>query len=126
MGEYVNSKQARFDKSFISCGITEVHHLPDQPPNATLFAVANHLYHKANGRPTAFVMFSDVVTSGKDSRGLLLAELVKSSNIGDLYESPRRINPRTGNAIRVWVLAVDHDKFRPWYTEEFANRISED
>lgn len=126
MGEYVNSKQARFDKSFVSCGITEVHHLPDQPPNATLFAVANHLYHKANGRPTAFVMFSDVVTSGKDSRGLLLAELIKTANIGECYESPRRINPRTGNAIRVWVLAVDHERFRPWYTEEFANRISEE
>jgi hypothetical protein len=126
MGEYVNSKQARFDKRWASCGVLEVHTLSDQPPNATLFAVANHLYHKANGRPTAFVMFSDVVTSGKDSRGLLLAERIKSANIGELWESPKRINPRTGDAIRVWVLAIDHDKFRPWHTEEFANRISED
>src|SRR6267154_4453198 len=100
-----------------------MHHLPDATPASTLFAIANHLYHKANGRPTAFVMFSDVVTSGKDSRVLLLAELIKASGVGDLHESSKRINPRTGNAIRVWMLAVDHDKFRPWYTEEFANRI---
>lgn len=30
MGEYVNSKQVRFDKSHVSCGILEAHHLPQQ------------------------------------------------------------------------------------------------
>lgn len=126
MGEYINSKQTRFDRSYISCGVLEAHHLPDRPPQETLFSIANQLYHKANPRPAAFVIFSDVVSGSKDSRGTLLAELIKSANVGELHESPKAINPRTGNAIRVWVLTVDHNKFRPWYTEEFANRVSED
>lgn len=128
MGEYINSRQARFDKSHISCGVTEVHHLPDDSPANTLFAIANHLYHRANGRPSAFVAFSDVVGSwlGKDSRGqALAAEIQKHKEFGGIHESQKAVNPRSGNTIRVWLWCIDHDTFRKWYTEEYANRISE-
>lgn len=128
MGEYVNSKQARFDKSHVSCGVVEVHHLPDEAPNTTVFAIANHLYHKANGRPAAFVLFSDVVSKSvlglTASRGQILAEEIKGLGF-DVFESKKEINPKTGNTIRVWLWQVDHTKFRKWYTEEYVNRISE-
>jgi hypothetical protein len=124
MGEYVNSKQSRFNVSYVSCGVVEVHHLPDESPAQTLFAIGNNLYHKANGRPAAFVVFSDVVDR-KESRGASLAELVKTMRIGDLFESAKVVNPKTGNTIRLWVLTINHDSFRKWYAEEFVNRISE-
>lgn len=125
MGEYVNSRQAQFSRSSVSCGVLEVHHLPDQAPNQTVFAIANYLYHKANGRPAAFVIFSDVVDR-KDSRGYLLAEEVKKLAKDDLFESPKAVNPRTGNTIQTWIWTVNHDAFRKWYTEEYVNRISEE
>ena len=112
MGEYVHSQQVRFDKSSVSCGVLEVHHLPaDTTGNQMLFAIANQLYNKANGRPAAFVIFSDVTGMQNISRGELLAEAIKKT--GDvLFESSRRINPKTGNTILVWLWTLDHDSLK--------------
>ena len=60
MGEYVNSQQLRFDKSAVSCGLTEAHHIPDQTPPKLMFAIANNQYNKANPRPSAYVIWSDL------------------------------------------------------------------
>lgn len=124
MGEYVNSKQARFDKSHVSCGVVEVHHLPDEDSHSTVFAIANHLYNKANGRPAAFVLFSDVV-SRSQSRGQDLADALVGLDAGGMFESAREVNPKSGNTIKVWLWHVNHDKFRKWYTEEYVNKVSE-
>lgn len=124
MGDYVNSRQARFDRSHVSCGVTELHHLPDQSPAQTVFSIATHLYHKANGRPAAFVLFSDVVDR-KESRGVALAEAIDKLKAGKLVVSSKAVNPKTGNVIVVWLWQVDHEIFRKWYTEEYANRIEE-
>ncbi len=126
MGEYINSKQAQFDKSFVSCGLTELHHLPKQSANKTLFAIANNLYNKANPRPAAFIMFSDVLNDEEKSRGQQLAtEIVKVNACGDLIETKAEVNPKTGNTIKIWLLHVNHETFRNWYKEELANRIDE-
>lgn len=124
MGEYVNSQNARFDRSHISCGVTEVHHLPVKISNVP-FAIATHLYHKANPRPGAFIMWSDVVDDGEKSRGQRLAEALNKLGCGIIGESPKEVNPRTGNVIRVWVFTVNHEKFRKWYQDELANRVEE-
>ena len=126
MGDYTHSKQVRFDKAHSSCGIVEMHHLPDQPPEQTMFALGTQLYHKANGRPAAFVLFSDIVGGAAASRGENLAATLKASGVvGPVYETPVAVNPRTGNRIRVWLISLDHDKFRRWYSEEYVNRVAE-
>ena len=123
MGEYVNSKTARFDRSHISCGVVEVHHLPDENPGRTMFAICNHLYHKANPRPAAFVMFSDTTDN---KRGKRLADFIIKFGDGDrLFTSKPKINPRTGNTIHVWVWELDHEVLRKWYAEEAMHRVSE-
>jgi hypothetical protein len=127
MGEYVRSTQARFDRSHASCAILEVHHLPDQAPRSTLYSIANALYHKANPRPGAFVLFSDVIR--KDSRGLGLAEFIASDElkkVGSLLETTKEINPRTGNPVKVWIFTPNHDEFRRWYTEETMHRLGDE
>lgn len=136
MGDYVNSQQVRFDKSHISCGVLEAHHLPKQPPGQTMFAILTALYHKANPRPAAFVIFSDVV--GDDNmtgkRGELLAAKINEqfgSGKGTavrscLWQSDVKVNPRSGNQIRVWVWTPDHEVCRKWYQQELANRVTEE
>lgn len=132
MGEYIHSKQAQFSKSYTSCGIMEVHHLPDLPSAQTLFSIANAMYHKANPRPAAFVMWSDVV-EGRASRGELLAEKLaslksvegKEIDFGQLIATRKTVNPKTGNVISMWVWTVDHDSMRKWYQDELANRIED-
>lgn len=124
MGEYIHSQQVQFTRSPASCGILEVHHLPASTTGSQMvFAVANQLYHKANGRPAAFILFSDVVDKQDRSRGELLAQSILDLGFVDLYISARAINPRTGNSIITWLWTVDHDKFRDWYTQEYANRV---
>jgi hypothetical protein len=131
LGEYVHSQSAKFDKSFVSCGVTEVHHLPDQTPTRTVFALANNLYNKANPRPAAFLLFSDITEGaiaglvGQASRGDKLAAQLRSMKVGELYSSPGTINPKTGNSIRVHLFRINHDAFRKWYQEELANRVEE-
>lgn len=126
MGEYVHSKQAQFNKSYTSCGVMEVHHLPNNTPPQTAFAILTALYHKANPRPSAFVMFSDVIEEGGEkSRGERLAAHIKTLP-GRMWESPKEVNPKTGNTIRVWMWHLDHKGLRKLYQDELANRVSED
>lgn len=123
MGEYVHSKQVRFDKSFVSCGVMEAHHLPDVTGSKMAFAIVNALYHKANPRPAAFVIFSDTVDSG---RGQKLVDFIKKNLTGsDLAAFGPVVNPKSGNDIVFWVWALNHDKLRKWYQDELANRVSE-
>lgn len=125
MGEYINSKTAQFNKSFISCGVVEVHHLPEGNPSKTVFAIANHLYHKANPRPAAYVIFSD---TQDNKRGEALAAFIREKmeeGKGFLWSSPPQINPRTGNTITVWVWTIGHEGLRKWYAEEAMHRVSE-
>lgn len=136
MGEYVNSQQVRFDRSSVSCGIICAHHLPQQPSSKTLFAVLTALYHKANPRPAAFVLFSDTVQEdGTQSRGQQLAAKIQEifghpvgphHAYGNLIESPIEVNPRTGNRIQVWLWHLNHDVLRKYYQEELANRVDND
>lgn len=125
MGEYIHSQQIRFDTSKISCGVAEVHHLPDHTGSQMTFAVANSLYHKSTGRPVAFVVWSDVVDLPQESRGERLANYLSYIKAGVLYITQRTVNPKTGNTIVVWLLTVDHDRFRSWYVDEFANRVED-
>lgn len=130
MGEYIHSQQVKFSKSPASCGIMEVHHLPaDTTGNDMLFAVANQMYNKANPRPAAFVLFSDVTGKQTTSRGELLAEAIRTfirskPNKGVITEQGPVINPKTGNTILTWLWTVPHEVLREWYTKELANRIN--
>jgi len=132
MGEYVNSHQLQSSKSPVSCGVLEIHHLPNQSPAKTVFALATMLYHKANPRPTAFVMFSDVVRTKEEapSRGSALASFMQQNagliNCGSMWCSPVEVNPKTGNLIQVYFYHLNHEAFREWYKEELANALTED
>ena len=124
MGAYVNSQNAKFDKSYVSCGVTEMHHLPDKSPQVIMFCLATHLYHKANPRPAAFVIFSDIISANK-SRGECLSHYIREkAKFGALLSTGQEINPKTGNVIQVWTLQLDHDSFRAWFVEETMHRLA--
>jgi hypothetical protein len=104
----------------------EVHHLPEQSASKTLFSILNALYHKANPRPTAFVMFSDVMDAGVKSRGALLAIKIKELwPNASFYATGPSVNPKTGNDICVWIWTLDHDSLRKYYSDELMHRVEE-
>jgi hypothetical protein len=124
MGEYVNSTVVKFDRSTVSCGMLNAHHLPRKcTPRQTLFAFANALYHKANPRPACFICFSDVIrretTAGED----LANFIAENPKLGALLATSKQVNPRTGNTIVVWIFTPEHEEFRKWYTEETMHRL---
>jgi hypothetical protein len=127
VGEYAHSTAVQFSKSAASCAILEAHHLPNQNPVNSVFHIANNLYNKANPRPGAFILFSDVVPpDGTLSRGQQIADYLRKMTpqpYRQLYESQKEINPRTGNTVRVWIMHIDHDVFRKWYQEQLANLV---
>lgn len=127
MGEFVDSKQLRFDRSRISCGVLDAHHIPDVGGRKNAYAIANALYHKANPRPACFILFSDVVRKNGDGRGQELANFLTGvcPCIGAVLASSKEVNPRTGNVIQVWLFTPTHDAFRKWYTEETMHRVEE-
>ena len=123
MGDYVNSMQVKFDKAAISCGVLEAHHLPNQSAAKTAFSIVNNLYHKANPRPAAFVIFSDVEDNGQ-SRGDKLAAFIRDQIKPKQFVSfGPCINPKTGNSIKLYVWTLDHEPLRKWYQDELANRV---
>lgn len=127
MGEYVNSRQAQFNKSFVSCGILEVHHLPKATSQATIFSILTSLYHKSQPRPAAWVMFSDTVPEdGTKSRGQQLAEAIEKLWPGVLRHGPVRVNPKTGNSIIWWMWDLNPEVLRRWYQDQLANREVEE
>jgi len=123
MGQFVDSIQLQFSQSPTSCGIVEAHHFPDHTATKLLFSVATQLYHKANPRPAAFLLFSDVIEDRNISRGARLADLLSQSDFGELFISSKQVNPKTGNVITVWILTIEHEALREWYQDELANRI---
>ena len=124
MGEYINSKQIRIDKSLISCGVLQAHHIPADTGHAA-FAICTHLYHKANPRPAAFIVWSDKAKK-KDSRGQELREaLEKIPKGGSITTTGTAINPKTGNPIQVWIWEPNHEAVRKWYQEEHMNALRE-
>lgn len=126
MGEFINSKQMQFHKSHVSCGILECHHIPSGPPNKNVFAIATALYHKANPRPAAFVIFSDS-QEGEEKRGHRLASKIKEIFGAEaVYSTKTVVNPRTGNRIVLWVWILAHEQIRKWYQDELANALSEE
>lgn len=95
MCEYTNSTQVRFDKSHVSCGVMEVHHLPNAQPDRTAFAIANQLYHKANPRPAAFIIFSDVINPETPSRGERLAGWMENGEGASWVSSRKQASEST-------------------------------
>ncbi len=124
MGEFIHSQQVQFSQSKVGCGVLEAHHLPADTTGADmLFALVNQLYHKANGRPAAFIIFSDVMGKQNVSRGELLAQAITDMGYGSLFTSAPTINPKTGNVIKLWQWALDHVSIKDWYLKEAVERI---
>lgn len=122
MGEYVNSRQLRIDKSLISCGVLQAHHIPKNIRGAVM-AMATALYHKANPRPAAFFIWSDVFKTKSKSRGQLLEDKLLELKVGRIVRQDAAQNPRTGNMINVWVFRPDHVAFRKWYEEAVLHQV---
>lgn len=121
------------DYTNISCGVLQLHGLHEQNllPNGTMVPrpweeVLNPL---TTGSGCAFVIFSDhdrgvyesaeeaEKNTGRRHTGRYLAEFIREKELGNLIETEQRVNPNSGNHIRMWVWSPEWDKLRKLITD---------
>jgi hypothetical protein len=105
--------------SGISCGVMELSGITD--PEGALYQIAGRLYHPSRGDPVAFLIASDVYS--QDTNTHKLATLFLEKKLGSIVYSEPSENPKTGNAISVCVININHTAFKKWYSDERVNRI---
>lgn len=114
--------------TYISCGVSVLSAISKEDPERI---VAKVLYERASCDNKkireAFVIWSDKDHDGQRG-GNALCKYIKDKNLGDVLEMGPRMNPNTGNMIKVWVWAPPHkslhpnDKAMPVYGKKLVRR----
>jgi len=101
-----------FNSSDISCGVVQLHSFDQHTtPEKFLFDSLDDNF----GGEFAFAIFSDVLKPKRKLSGTKFAKYIKDSGLGTVVETKIKINPNSGNKIRVWVWEVDRAKLDAWY-----------
>lgn len=110
--------------SSMSCGISTLWGL-----GATPVSIVNKVLHQraATDRKwmrEAFVVFSDLVHGA----GARLCKYIRDNNLGNITEIGPRMNPNTGNMIKIWVWEPPHESLDPKdkYLPVFGKEIYKD
>ena len=111
IGPALDGSEAVLDHSNLSCGVSALWGLTKTPKELVDIVLydRNKGYGYKNYKE-AFVVFSDKTSS---SRGQDLADYIRQNNLGAIIESEERVNPNTGNIIKVWVWSPPHQSLDP-------------
>lgn len=86
-----------------------------------------------------FATFSEAIPPPLETReqnsayayGRRFAAFITKHGLGTVVESPREINPNSGNHLQVWVWCINHDTLKAWYdkvkpptTEKVKTKVS--
>jgi hypothetical protein len=117
--DYFASLVANYDNrpivgnSYVSCGVTMLAGLHNSSPSQ----IVDKVLKERN--PTdvkkireAFVMFSDT-DNGALMGGNALYSYIRENNLGNIVEFGPRMNPNTGNMIKLWIWEPPHKSLDP-------------
>ena len=109
----VDGSELTLDHSNASCGITTIWGLNNQPKYIVHRVMEYRTHRDYKYIREAFVIFSDTNSRRKNLTigGFALAKYIQDHKLGDIWESPVRTNPNTGNEIVVWVWMPPHKSF---------------
>lgn len=101
--------------SYASCGLTMLSGLSVQSPADIVqkVLIERSPFDRKQIRE-AFVLFSDTDYDGKTGGNALFAYIV-ANKLGQITEFGPRMNPNTGNQIKLWVWAPPHASLEPRY-----------
>lgn len=104
------------------CGVRQLYNIegdinePTRGPKYILQEVARAAGPQGN-RKAAFYIFYDHRANQENSYGQRLAAFIRENNVGELVESPIRLNPNSNNMLKMYTWAIDVDqlvlRFRP-------------
>lgn len=102
-------------RSSISCGAYLVYDLRSTSPKTQTRKIAAEVAETY--RRAAFYIFSD---HAENSPGSRLADFLKEINCGKVIATESRVNPNSGNKIRVWMYTPSVAKLRAWLKDDNA------
>ncbi len=100
---------------FFSCGISVLSGVSYTPPEEIVKKVlkVRHSYDSKKIKE-AFVVFSDKCRRDSEvSGGDILCKYIRDNKLGDILEMGPRMNPNSGNMIKIWVWAPPHESLYP-------------
>lgn len=70
--------------------------------------------HAANSKPCAFVIFTEAQCNDipPTTYGKKLSAFIKDNGLGEVVETAEKLNPNSGNMLKVYVWAVDRDSLK--------------
>lgn len=88
------------------CGIAELGSIAANTPEQNVYDAQNgYACEDSNG---CYLFFSD--TGGNDFKaGIALAKYIKTHKLGSVTPVRRRLNPNSGNTIRMWIWGVNRE-----------------
>lgn len=101
--------------SFASCGISVLSGLSGTAPARIVDKILKERAStdRKNTRE-AFVVFSDIDRHPDSTHGGgALCRYIKENNLGDIIEAGPRMNPNTGNRIKMWIWSPPHESLNP-------------
>ena len=86
------------------------------PPGCTYRNMVRGTYKPPS---CAFALFTQVEGH---KYGTKFAALILREKLGEVYETQPRVNPNSGNSIRVWVWGINRDALEAWFLQDAAER----
>lgn len=104
-------KASSVDGTYMSCGISLLNGLAGVPPEAIVAKILKaRSFHDAKRIKEAFVLFSDTEHA---QGGNKLYKYIRDNKLGNIVEFGPRMNPNTGNMIKLWVWEPPHESLEP-------------
>lgn len=95
--------------TYCSCGVSMLSGIQEAPEEIVykVLKMRAHTDHKKIKE--AFVVFSDTDHDSCKVGGNVLYQYIKTHKLGNIVEFGPRMNPNTGNSIKLWVWEPPHD-----------------
>lgn len=119
--------------SYVSCGVTVLMGVSFLHPENIVHKILKERHPKdAKTMREAFVVFSDIDRPDSAYGGNFLCKYIRENKLGDIIEAGPRMNPNTGNMIKIWIWSPPHEslatknKFMPVHgkilkTDKYGN-----
>jgi len=93
------------------CGIAEYDGLLNDPEE-NLRRICSDRFSYENG---AYIVFSDIRAC---TRGKSLVKLIKKHKLGTIISPRARVNPNSGNKLKMWIWSPNDRLLKKWYNKQ--------
>ena len=77
-----------------------------------------------DGESAAFIVFTDTMNSPPNRApcGQALCDYIRSNRLGTVYATRAKLNPNSGNQIKVYTYALNQRSLRRWHRDHFPRQ----